>query len=57
MFVIGFILIMYIWYYIWKEVFKYEVNNKLLMNWLLGFGLNLGIVCVLGISFIYIELL
>lgn len=48
--------IMYTWYYARKEAFKFEVNNKLSMNWLLGLGSNLGIVRVPGIGLIYTEL-
>lgn len=55
-FVTGLISIMYTWYYTRKEAFKYEVNNKLSMNWLLGLGSNLGIARVPGISLIYTEL-
>lgn len=51
-----FIAIMYTWYYTRKEAFKFEVNNKLSMNWLLGLGSNLGIVRVPGIGLIYTEL-
>jgi KUP system potassium uptake protein len=51
-----FTTIMYTWYYTRKEAFKFEVNNKLSMNWLLGLGSNLGIVRVPGIGLIYTEL-
>lgn len=55
-FVAVFSTIMYTWYYTRKEAFKYEINNKLSMNWLLGLGSNLGIVRVPGIALIYTEL-
>jgi KUP system potassium uptake protein len=55
-FVAVFSTIMYTWYYTRKEAFKYEVINKLSMNWLLGLGSNLGIVRVPGIALIYTEL-
>lgn len=51
-----FISIMYTWHYSRKEAFKFEVNNKLSMNWLLGLGSNLGILRVPGIALIYTEL-
>ena len=51
-----FTFIMYTWYYTRKEAFKFEVNNKLSMNWLLGLGSNLGITRVPGVGLIYTEL-
>lgn len=51
-----FISIMYTWYYTRKEAYKFEVDNKLSVNWLLGLGSNLGIARVPGIGLIYTEL-
>lgn len=51
-----FMLVMYIWYYGSDQKYKFELENKASLKWVLGLGPTLGIVRVPGIGLIYSEL-
>lgn len=48
--------IMYIWHYGTTLQYKFDLQNKVSMKWLLALGSSLGIVRVPGIGLIYSEL-
>ncbi|KAL8532640.1 hypothetical protein ACS0TY_009013 [Phlomoides rotata] len=51
-----FIIVMCIWRYGTLKTYKFDVQNKVSVDWLLGVGPSLGIVRVRGIGLIHTEL-
>ncbi|KAI8019995.1 Potassium transporter 8 [Camellia lanceoleosa] len=51
-----FLAIMYVWHHGTLKKYKFDVQNKVSINWLLELGPNLGIVRVRGIGLIHTEL-
>lgn len=51
-----FMTIMYVWHYGTLKKYEFDVQNKVLVDWLLSLGPRLGIVRVRGIGLIHTEL-
>ncbi|THU60377.1 hypothetical protein C4D60_Mb07t12040 [Musa balbisiana] len=51
-----FMIIMYVWHYGTLKKYKFDIQNKVSIDWLLSLGPNLGIVRVRAIGLIHTEL-
>ncbi|KAF7819326.1 potassium transporter 4 [Senna tora] len=51
-----FLIVMYVWHYGSAQKYRFDLENKASLKWVLGLGPTLGIVRVPGIGLIYSEL-
>lgn len=51
-----FLIVMYVWHYGTCKKYKFDVQNRVPLKWLIGLGPSLGVVRVPGIGLIYSEL-